>query len=84
MAVQKPLQGTELIECTQASALLGFKTVLEQCGYGTDVESFRENFQQACTQMGIDVHKLYEILLTQEVVGKFGGVEIYPSSESSL
>ena len=84
MSVQKPLQGTELIECTQASAKLGLKTVVEQCGYGTDVESFRENLKQASAQMGIDVHKLYEIITTQEAVGKFRGVEIYPSSESSL
>lgn len=84
MAAQKPLQGTELIECTQASARLGLNVVVEQCGYGTDVESFRENLKQACAQMGMDVRKLYEILTTQEAVGKFGGVEIYPSSESSL
>ena len=80
----KPLQGTDLIECVQANAKLGLATVVQQCGYGEDVESFEQNLQQACQKVGINLHKFSDLLKDRQRTPKIHGLNIAPQTNSQL
>jgi len=82
MPAQKPLQGTELIDCAKANAKLGLETATLQCGYDRDTESFLKNLQMACQAIGVNFENLGDLITEQEIVREMKGIGIHPASSS--
>lgn len=84
MNTPKFLTGIDLIDCAKANARDGVEIAAKQCGYGQDIQKFRENLQQACAEKGINVNQISDLITDQQLVKKYGGVEIAPDTKSSL
>lgn len=84
MAAQKPLSGTELIDCAKANAKQGIKEAAYNCGYGEDLATFQDNLKQACQDIGVEFNELSDLITDQQIVKNQGGLEIAPDSPSSL
>lgn len=86
MNTQKTLTGIELIDCAKANAKQGVEVAAKQCGYGQDIEQFRQSLQQACNEKGIDINAddISNLITDQQFVKEYGGIEIAPESKSSL
>ncbi|MDY7022463.1 MAG: hypothetical protein SWJ54_14075 [Cyanobacteriota bacterium] len=84
MASTQPLTGTELIDCAKASANLGLQEAAKNCGYGENIESFQDNLQQACSNIGVDINDLSDLVTPQQQIKQGRGIEIAPDSKSSL
>ena len=54
----EPLQGKELVNCAKGNAYTGLANTASLCGYGTDVEGFRENLKQALSDLGLELGKI--------------------------
>jgi hypothetical protein len=83
MASPTPLRGTELIDCTQASAKQGIPVAAHQCGYSADIDTFQRELTSALTQMGIK-NKDFEDLLKTIVLKPKSGIEIAPDTATEL
>lgn len=84
MTSQKMLTGIELISCAKASASAGVEAAAKNCGYGTDIETFRAALQQACADMGVEVDGIADLVTDQQQVAQDGGLEIAPDTASDL
>lgn len=84
MASSSPLKGIELVDCAKANAAQGSNVAAELCGYGKDVAQFKQNLQQACQQMGVEISELSDLITEQQVVRETGGIEIAPDTPSQL
>lgn len=84
MASSIPLQGTDLVACAKANAKLGLGTASQQCGYGEDTDLFRQQLQQACQEIGVDIEQLSDLITDQQRIKNRGGIEISPDSKSDL
>lgn len=84
MASSAPLKGIELVDCAKANAAQGSSVAAELCGYGEDVAQFKQELQQACQQMGIEISELSDLITEQQVVREAGGIEIAPDTPSQL
>ncbi|MGB7439648.1 MAG: hypothetical protein WA919_01145 [Coleofasciculaceae cyanobacterium] len=58
MTSPKPLKGTDLVDCARANVKQGVETSAKLCGYGEDIESFRQELDIACQQMGVQISDL--------------------------
>lgn len=84
MASSSPLKGIELVDCAKANAAQGSNIAAELCGYDKDVAQFKQNLQQACQQMGVEISELSDLITEQQVVRETGGIEIAPDTPSQL
>ncbi|RZM79222.1 hypothetical protein [Leptolyngbya iicbica] len=79
-----PLEGIELIDCAKANADNDVVIVAERCGYGQDVTAFQTALQQACTDIGINVEAIADLITPQQRVMTQGGLSISPDTASNL
>ncbi|MGF1479748.1 MAG: hypothetical protein ACFB4I_09685 [Cyanophyceae cyanobacterium] len=84
MSASSPLNGLDLVDCAKANAKQGVEVAAKQCGYGPDINSFKQNLKQACQNMGIQISELSDLITDQQVVRDRGGLEISPESQSDL
>jgi hypothetical protein len=84
MASPTPLHGTDLIDCAKANAKQGIETAAHLCGYGEDINKFKTELQQACHKIGVEIRELSDLITDQQMVRKFGGIEIAPDTPSEL
>lgn len=74
---KQPLAGVELIDCARANAGQGIEVAAQLCGYGSNLDSFKEALRQAGEQMGLDIASLADLLGQK-------GIEVAPNTQSSL
>jgi len=55
MTSSQPLQGIELIDCALANVKQGITTATALCGYGDQIDTFRQALEEACGERGIDI-----------------------------
>ena len=84
MASPTPLLGTDLIDCAKANAKQGIETAAYFCGYGNNLNSFRQELQKACEHIGVEFHELTDLITPQQTLLEKGGIEIAPESNSNL
>lgn len=84
MAAENPLEGLELVDCARANAKSGLTTATELCGYGNDVNGFQEALIQACSDMGVEIHELSDLVKDHPRVTLLRGEVIAPDSEGQL
>lgn len=82
MAASTPLQGIELIDCAKANAKQGIATASHLCGYGEDVDTFKQSLQQACQDIGVRIDELSDLIPGQPR-GR-DGVEFAPDTPTEL
>ncbi|NJK36792.1 MAG: hypothetical protein HC835_18240 [Oscillatoriales cyanobacterium RM2_1_1] len=79
----KPLTGIELIDCARANAREGVATAAKLAGYGTEIDTFQQELQQACQDIGVEIHELNELIETPKT-WPVPGFEVAPDSSSDL
>jgi hypothetical protein len=84
MASPTPLTGLELVDCARANAKQGTQTAAQLCGYGDNLEQFRQALQQACQQMRVEFHELSDLVKDEQIPLNLGGIEVAPDSNSDL
>lgn len=84
MASLTPLTGLELVDCARANAKQGTEAAAQLCGYGTNLEQFRQALQQACQQMRVEFHELSDLIKDEQIPLNMGGIEVAPDSNSDL
>lgn len=85
MAATTPLKGLELVDCARANAKQGMETAANLCGYGADLNTFKQELQQACQAMGVEFHELTDLITDQQRLLTLGEGEIVaPDSTSQL
>jgi hypothetical protein len=83
MTASQPLTELDLIDCAQANSKQGLEVAAKQCGYGQDTDRFIECLQAACTDIGVEVQELKDLIVQQQAI-KVPGIEIAPDSPSEL
>ncbi len=84
MASSTPLMGTDLIDCAKANAKQGIETAAYLCGYGKNLDNFKQNLVQACDNIGVQIYELSDLITDQQTVKESGGLEIAPETPSNL
>lgn len=85
MAASTPLKGLELVDCARANAKQGAETTANLCGYGADLNTFKQELQQACRSMGVEFHELSDLITDQQKILTLGeGEVVAPDSPSEL
>lgn len=86
MAKSQPLKGIELIDCARANAKHGLEETAKLAGYGEDVGDFKQELQQACHDIGVEIKELSELIPPEQVMGYKAqrGIEVAPDSISDL
>ena len=84
MTPSQPLKGIELIDCAKANAEQGIHTAAKLCGYGSDLDTFTQELNQACQDIGIEVKALTDLITTPQKMESGSGLEIAPESLSQL
>ncbi|MDY6802358.1 MAG: hypothetical protein SXA11_00915 [Cyanobacteriota bacterium] len=84
MTASKRLEGIDLIDCAKANAKQGVETAAGQCGYGENVEEFRQALKQACQDIGVDLNSFSDLITDQQVAVEMGAIEIAPETKSDL
>lgn len=84
MAATTPLKGLELVDCAKANAPQGLETATYQCGYGSDLTTFKQALKQACEGIGVEIHELSDLITDQQVVMQNAGIEVAPDTPSEL
>jgi hypothetical protein len=79
-----PLTGTDLIDCARANASSGLETATKLCGYGEDVRGFEGALKQACSDLGLHIESLKELMSNIPYLKGHQGVEVTPNTNSSL
>jgi hypothetical protein len=83
MTASQPLTGLDLIDCARANSTQGLEVAAKQCGYGQETDHFIECLQAACTDIGIEVQELKDLIVQQQA-RQVPGIEIAPDSPSEL
>lgn len=84
MAATTPLKGLELVDCARANAKQGIETAAHQCGYGKDLNTFKQAVKQACETMGVEFHELSDLITDQQTIIGTGGIEVAPDTPTDL
>lgn len=84
MAAKTPLEGIELVDCAKANAKQGIETAAELCGYGSDLNRFKQAVKQECERMGVTFNELTDLITDQQSVLQMGGEVVAPESENQL
>lgn len=83
MSASQPLTGNALIDCARANAKQGIETTARLCGYGENLESFRNALTEACDGIGVQIDELRDLIPPTPRIRQTG-IEIAPESESEL
>lgn len=84
MASSTPLKGPELIDCAKANAKQGIGTATHLCGYGNDLNTFKQELQKACNDIGVEISELSDLITDQEAILQNDGIEVAPDTASEL
>lgn len=84
MASPTPLQGLELVDCARANAKQGIETAADLCGYGKDLNLFRQELEKACQQMRIEFHELSDLIKDEKSLLQMEGEIVAPDTPSQL
>jgi hypothetical protein len=84
MTPSQSLKGIALINCAKANAQQGIHTTAKFCGYGSDLDTFTRELNQACQDIGIGVKTLTDLITSQQKMKLGRGIEIAPESHSRL
>jgi hypothetical protein len=84
MAASQPLTGLELVDCARANAKQGIETAANLCGYGGDLNTFKQSLQQACSEMKVQFQELSDLITDQEQMLSLGGEIVAPDTEGQL
>jgi hypothetical protein len=84
MAASQPLTGLELVDCARANAKQGIETAANLCGYGEDLNQFKQSLQQACGEMKIQFQELSDLITDQQQMLNLGGEIVAPDTEGQL
>lgn len=85
MSSSTPLKGIELIDCAKANAKQGLETASELCGYGDDLNLFKQELYQACQNIGVEMSELSDLITDQPMIVTLDrGIEVSPDSPSDL
>jgi hypothetical protein len=84
MSSPTPLEGIELIDCAKANAKQGIETAAELCGYSDDLNRFKQALQHACSQIGVEISELSDLVTDQYVVTLNKGIEVAPDTPADL
>lgn len=85
MASETPLTGVVLVDCARANAERGLAIATRQCGYGENTETFQSALQAACSEMGVNIHSLSELLETeQQQKSRQHGTVVAPETKDEL
>ncbi|NEO29298.1 MAG: hypothetical protein F6K36_02355 [Symploca sp. SIO3C6] len=76
-----PLKGTDLVDCVRANAKQGIETTAQLCGYGEDINTFKQELEKACDSMGVDSSNL---ISQQDLLPAPKGKIIAPETTSEL
>ena len=55
---KEPLMGEELVNCAKGNAYAGVQETAKLCGYVSDIESFKNNLNQAVEDMGLEIKSI--------------------------
>ncbi|MEL6458538.1 MAG: hypothetical protein AAFY21_01715 [Cyanobacteria bacterium J06641_2] len=85
MASSAPLKGTELVDCAKANAKQGIETAALQCGYGGELNTFKQELSKACEEMNLQVSELQELITTPDSRLNIGvGEVVAPDTPADL
>ena len=85
MASPTSLKGTDLVDCAKANAKQGIATAALQCGYGDDLNKFRQELSNACEEMNLQVSELNELITTPDSRLNIGvGEVVAPDTPADL
>lgn len=84
MASPTPLQGLELVDCARANAKQGVEVAADLCGYGNDLNKFRQELEKACQHMGVEFHELSDLIKDEAPLMQMEGEIVAPDSPSEL
>lgn len=84
MASPTPLTGLELVDCARANAKQGIETAANLCGYGTNLNGFRQELKQACDHMRIEFHELSDLIKDEPLPFNIEGEIVQPDTPSEL
>ncbi|MBD3880255.1 hypothetical protein IFO70_00645 [Phormidium tenue FACHB-886] len=84
MSASKPLKGLELVDCAKANAKQGITVAADLCGYGTDLNRFQQELEKACSDMGVKISELSDLITDQQTVIHQGGIEVAPDTPAEL
>jgi hypothetical protein len=84
MSAKTPLEGTDLVDCARANAKQGIVTAAKLCGYGDDLNHFKQAVKQACEQMGLRFSELSDLMADQPSILQLGGEIVAPDSDGQL
>jgi len=85
MTSDTPLTGVVLVDCARANAKGGLAIAAKQCGYGNSTASFQSALQAACSEMGVEINSLSDLLSDEaQPEGKRKGIEVAPESKNDL
>jgi hypothetical protein len=84
MSAKTPLEGIELVDCARANAKQGIETAAELCGYGTQLNQFKQAVKQACERMGVEFHELSDLIKDEPSILQVEGEIVAPDSDGQL
>ncbi len=84
MSAKTPLEGTELVDCARANAKQGSETAAELCGYGSDLNRFKQAVKQACDDMGVQFNELTDLTKEDSSLLEVEGEIVAPDSAGQL
>ena len=84
MPADAPLTGLELVDCARANAKQGIETAAHLCGYGGDLNTFKQELEQACSGMGVEFHELSDLVKDQPTILQMEGEIVAPDTPDQL
>ena len=79
------LKGIELIDCAKANAKQGVAVAAKQSGYEENIALFQENLNKACTEIGVNIDELSDLITDQQIVKENNkGLDIAPDTTTQL
>ena len=84
MSAKTPLEGTELVDCARANAKQGIETATQLCGYGKDLNRFKQAVKQACDHMGVQFNELTDLTKEDSSLLEAEGEIVAPDSAGQL
>lgn len=84
MSAKTPLEGTELVDCARANAKQGSGTAAELCGYGSDLNRFKQAVKHACDDMGVQFNELTDLTKEDSSLLEAEGEIVAPDSAGQL
>jgi hypothetical protein len=84
MSAKTPLKGTELVDCARANAKQGSERAAGLCGYGDDLNGFKQAVKEACDEMGVQFNELIDLVKEEPILLELEGEIVAPDSDGQL